>query len=119
MSQALNTTTNTIQFKVSSNDITLTAGTYTGDKVKNLHIMMYKVGGTVPVGIFMTSYGANKYPYIEIYSGTGTNAPTTRLGYLDGLPAIVNNISPSGWGLYTNNGFFSGTIVSTSGQIGG
>lgn len=79
---------------------------------------MYKVGGTVPVGIFMTSYGANKYPYIEIYSGTGTNTPTTRLGYLNGLPAI-SNISPSGWGLYTNNGFFSGTIVSTSGQIGG
>lgn len=118
MSQALNTTANTIQFKVSSNDVTLTAGTYTGDKIKNLHIMMYKVGGTVPVGIFMTSYGANKYPYIEIYSGTGTNTPTTRLGYLNGLPAI-SNISPSGWGLYTNNGFFSGTIVSTSGQIGG
>lgn len=119
MDQALNTTTNTIRFKIPSSSVTLTAGTYTGDKVKNLHIMMYKVGGTVPVGIFMTSYGANKYPYVEIYSGTETNTLTTRLGYLDGLPAIVNNISPSGWGLYTNNGFFSGTIVSTSGKIGG
>lgn len=128
MTRALNQAVGTIQFTISSNNITLTAGTYTGTKVKNLHIMMYKVGNVAPVGIFMTSYGQSHYPYIDIYSGTTSGSfysPTTRLGYLNGLTdengnaLKINDISPTGWGLYTSNGYFSGTIVSTSGKIGG
>ena len=89
---------------------------------------MYKNAGIVPVGIFMTSYGESKYPYIDIYSGSSSGSsysPTTRLGYLTGIKdengnaLTVNGVSPTGWGLYTNNGYFSGTIVSTSGKIGG
>ena len=105
MTRALNQTTGTIQFTVNSSNITLTAGTYTGTKVKNLHIMMYKVGNVAPVGIFMTSYGQSHYPYIDIYSGTTNGSfysPTTRLGYLNGLTdengnaLKINNISPTG-----------------------
>jgi len=35
-----------------------------------------------------------------------------KLGNLDGLPTL-GTIVPSGWGLWTNNGYFQGTVVSS------
>lgn len=103
------------------------AGTYTKDKIENLNIMMYETyqnSTYYPVGILLTSYGAvsehtdgTAKTYIDIYGGSATK-PVVRLGSMTGLDA-VNGVTPSGWGLYTSNGYFSGLIVSTSGKIGG
>ena len=41
------------------------------------------------------------------------------MGYLNGLPS-VNSVSPTGYGFYAaGNAYFSGTLVSSSGKIGG
>ena len=79
-----------------------------------------------PVGILLTSYGKEKRQYIDIYGGTnvlgdtasGFADPEVRIGQLDGLPALYTGQSPSGWGIYTTNGFFKGKIVATLGKIG-
>ena len=103
------------------------AGTYTKDKIENLNIMMYETyqnSTYYPVGILLTSYGSvsehtdgTAKTFIDIYGGSATK-PVVRLGSMTGLDAI-NGVTPSGWGLYTSNGYFSGLIVSTSGKIGG
>lgn len=103
------------------------AGTYTKDKIENLNIMMYETyqnSTYYPVGILLTSYGSvgehtdgTAKTFINIYGGSATK-PVVRLGSMTGLDAI-NGVTPSGWGLYTSNGYFSGLIVSTSGKIGG
>lgn len=41
-----------------------------------------------------------------------------KVGKLDGLGS-VGTVSPSGWGIWTNNGYFTGAISANSGQIGG
>lgn len=131
MTRELNaTTTHTIQFTVPSGTTLPANGTYSGANVKNLHIMLYKRGGTAPVGIFMTSYGNTKKPYIEIYDGTleanqTFYTPRVRLGHLAnlknsaGTQVTINGLTPEGWGLYTDRGYFSGVIVSKQGNIGG
>ena len=135
MTEKLNTSSKVLKVKVASTDLNgippdTTTYSVAGGTIKNLHIMMYKVGGKVPVGIYLTSYGNSieHYPYLEVYSGTTTGtsySPTVRLGYLpelkddNGATLTVNNKTPTGWGLYTSNGYFSGTIVSNSGKIGG
>lgn len=103
------------------------AGTYTKDKIENLNIMMYETyqnSTYYPVGILLTSYGSvsehtdgTAKTFIDIFGGSATK-PVVRLGSMTGLDA-VNGVTPSGWGLYTSNGYFSGLIVSTSGKIGG
>ena len=83
-----------------------------------------------PVGILLTSYGKEKKQYIDIYGGANTLGdsdsgfadPAVRIGQLDGLPNIVDGstaeaTTPTGWGIYTNNGFFKGKIVSNAGII--
>lgn len=87
-----------------------------------------------PIGILLTSYGKEKKQYIDIYGGaytlgdsdSGFAEPSVRIGQLDGLPDIRNGITasdsptkPTGWGIYTSNGFFKGKIVSSAGLIGG
>lgn len=79
-------------------------------------ISLYKMG-SYPIGIQMSSMGTNANSMIEIYGGVAAN-PTVRIGHLAGLPTI-NGTSPTGWGIYTDNGYFSGVIVSHSGKIGG
>jgi len=79
-------------------------------------ISLYKMG-SFPIGIQMSSMGTNANSMIEIYGGVAAN-PTVRIGHLAGLPTI-NGTSPTGWGIYTDNGYFSGVIVSSSGKIGG
>ena len=78
-------------------------------------ISLYKLG-SYPIGIQLSSMGVNSNSIIEIYGGVKAN-PTVRIGHLAGLPAI-NGDPPTGWGIYTDNGYFSGVIVSNSGKIG-
>ena len=84
-----------------------------------------------PVGILLTSYGKEKKQYIDIYGGSnvlgdadsGFADPEVRIGQLDGLPNIVDgststDTKPTGWGIYTTNGFFKGKIVANAGRVG-
>ena len=91
--------------------------------VKDLNVMLctvYTNNVHNPVGIWMKSRDNNGYSHISLYGGTSVN-PIVRIGNLQGLPA-VNGVSPDDlddkWGIYTSNGFFSGTIVSSNGKIG-
>ena len=113
-------------------DLTDISTTATDYSVTDLTVMITMVSGTNPIGIFLTADDPNSWPTadsrgkssISIYGGTapGTGmsatTPVVRIGYLTGLPA-VNNRTPSGWGIYTNNGYFDGVIVSQYGKIGG
>lgn len=132
----MNTTTNrlNLSFTVASSDplYSVAAGTYTvaAGTVSEFYCMLYTVGD-YPVGIRLTSYGVNKNSQIDIYGGTaGSYAnnrwhPVVRIGKLDGMldasgnAVKVNGEPPTGWGLYTNNGYFDGVVVSSSGKIGG
>ena len=95
----------------------------------------YYSGALHPIGILLTSHGKEKKQYIDIYGGanalgnttedidTGFAEPSVRIGQLDGLPNIVDGSTasgtkPTGWGIYTTNGFFKGKIVSNAGLIG-
>lgn len=101
--------------------------TYSGSDVVDLKMMMYEVNKNVngttknrPIGILLSSYGENKKPCIDIYNGDiEDGSPVARMGYLNGLPS-VNSVSPTGYGFYAaGNAYFSGTLVSSSGKIGG
>lgn len=101
--------------------------TYSGSDVGDLKMMMYEVNKIVngtaknrPIGILLSSYGENKKPCIDIYNGDiEDGSPVARMGYLNGLPS-VNGVSPTGYGFYAaGNAYFSGTLVSSSGKIGG
>ena len=82
-----------------------------------------------PVGIRMSATGnANSAPYVDIWGNKSNSDPDTvytipsvRLGYLDGLSTTLNGISIScnGYGLYADNVYLNGTIMSNSGSIGG
>lgn len=101
--------------------------TYSGSAIGDLKMMMYEVNlnvnGTTknrPVGIRMSSYNEDKKSSIDIYDGTVDDGkPIVRMGALDGLPA-VNGAKPTGYGFYAaGNAYFNGTMVSSSGKIGG
>lgn len=83
------------------------------------------VSKALPIGIFMTAMGQNGRTFIDIYGGHnaasttvggGLAKPVLRIGNLNGMPAI-GGVTPGGYGIYTSNGYFTGTIVSTSGKI--
>ena len=100
---------------------------------RNLKISLYqRVDNSqyYPLGIYITALGQNGKTFLDIYGGVnelttsygGYANPNVRIGNLSGLPAITTaagNFSPVGWGIYTTNGYFSGTIVSNTGVIGG
>lgn len=101
--------------------------TYSGSAIGDLKMMMYEVNLSVngttknrPVGIRMSSYNEDKKSSIDIYDGTVDDGkPIVRMGYLGGLPA-VNGENPTGYGFYAvGNAYFNGTLVSSSGKIGG
>ena len=88
------------------------------------------------LGIMMTTAGTKNRTYIDIYDGTHqTNGetdaqdssttytrPVVRIGNLRGLPNIVSGSTasetqPTGWGIYTTNGFFEGKVVANAGKI--
>ena len=105
-----------IQLK-DGNVSSLTTGNKVG-KVTKFSVMVYNIDSK-PVGILLNCYGQNDKPTIDLYGGTDTN-PNVAIGLLTGrsLPK-VGDVDPTGWGIYTSNGFFSGTIYSTSGNIAG
>lgn len=100
---------------------------------RNLKVSLYQRADSskyYPLGIFMTALGQNGKTFLDIYGGVnelttsygGYANPNVRIGNLSGLPAITTtagNYTPVGWGIYTTNGYFSGTIVSNTGVIGG
>lgn len=112
----------------------------TGSKTfYNIKISLLKRGNTsdttkaLPIGIYMTAVGQNGKTFIDIYGGHNTVStaidsvtgdcgglakPVLRIGNLAGLPKLPNGTQPAGYGIYTSNGYFTGTIVSTSGTIG-
>lgn len=183
---AINSSSFTINNIYSANKGTLdkisaASGTYGTSKVQ---ISMYQIKDSStykPVGIYLTSYGADTSginssgqitrdssldTFIDIYGGTntiGSNAgmggadPNVRIGYLShldpynyypsrdtsvvsgktyytysnsiytkvtspsGNPSTKNYyeaIQPTGWGIYTDNGFFKGAVIASSGRIG-
>lgn len=103
-----------------------------------IKISMYEIGPSTaykPVGILLTSYGINRETYIDIYGGVnvkntdstdnipdGFTIPNVRIGYLGGLPSYDNSWgmsrTPTGWGIYTDNGYFKGVVVADSGVVG-
>lgn len=92
--------------------------TYSGSQVSKLALMMIRNASGYRLGIYLESYSSeNKKPVINIFDGSGTD-PKVVLGKLDGTPK-VNNVSPTGYGLYSDNAFLKGTIIATSGTIGG
>lgn len=133
MARQLNTTTAktayiTLNFATTDDCAGIEQGkTYSGSAVGDLKMMMYEVNlnvnGTTknrPVGIRMSSYNEDKKSSIDIYNGTVDDGkPIVRMGYLGGLPA-VNGENPTGYGFYAvGNAYFNGTLVSSSGKIGG
>lgn len=94
--------------------------------VKVSLISIYRESKLRPLGIFMTATGANGRTFLDIYGGNnaesstyaGLSTPVLRIGNLKGLPAI-QGVTPTGWGIYTTNGFFSGTVAADRGKIGG
>lgn len=109
-----------------------------GATYSDISVMLYqrygkKVGATdnvySPVGIRMSAYGsANSAPYVDIWGNKSNSDPDTiytipsvRLGYLDGLSTTLNGTTVKcvGYGLYADNVYLNGTIMSQSGSIGG
>ena len=78
-----------------------------------------------PVGIRMSATGsANSAPYVDIWGSklnsdpdTVYTVPSVRLGYLNGLKCGTYDCV--GYGLYADNVYLNGTIISNSGTIGG
>ena len=78
-----------------------------------------------PVGIRMSAIGStNSAPYVDIWGSKSNSDPDTvytvpsvRLGYLDGLKCGTYDCV--GYGLYADNVYLNGTIISNSGTIGG
>ena len=120
----MNTSAGTLQFTFtypnqSTNGFTANT-TYTASQVSDLTVMLltsYLNNNQNPIGIYMTSYDTNKRSHISLYGGT-TMTPVVRIGYLSDIGTDVNGMAPTGWGIYTDNGFFKGTIVATAGKIG-
>lgn len=91
----------------------------------DIAVMMYQIkvpsgtnAGLHPIGVHIKAYGNdNKNSYIDIFGGT-SDVPNARLGLLNGLANMSNGTQPTGWGIYTDNGYFNGTIISSSGTIG-
>ena len=103
---------------------------------RNLKISLceiYRNSAFNPLGIYITSSGLNGKTFLDIYGGVeatstagnsgGLAKPNVRIGNLSGIPSFTisggDTVSPSGWGIFTTNGYFEGAIVSDVGNIGG
>lgn len=137
MAAKLNTTANTISLTltVESSIANHFATAKNGVSYSDISVMLYqrygkKIGSTTenvysPVGIRMSAIGnANSAPYVDIWGSKSNSDPDTiytipsvRLGYLDGLKCGTHDCV--GYGLYADNVYLNGTIVSNSGSIGG
>lgn len=71
--------------------------------------------------LVLTADAASGAPSYSVYTHSGS--PWTdavlrgRFGNLNGI--VDATLNPSGYGIYTSNGFFSGTLTATTGAIGG
>lgn len=96
---------------------------------RNVKIAFYSRKNTnmYPIGILLTAQGTGaSKTFIDMYNGNnatsgtygGLALPVVRIGNLSGsnLPK-VGGYTPTGWGIYTNNGYFSGTIAAEKGKI--
>lgn len=137
MAAKLNTTANTMSLTLTVEsaiaDHFVTAKN--GVSYSDISVMLYqrygkKIGSTTenvysPVGIRMSATGnANSAPYVDIWGNKSNSDPDTvytvpsvRLGYLDGLKCGTYDCV--GYGLYADNVYLNGTIISNSGTIGG
>lgn len=117
---SINTTSHTLNISVSGeNASSVEAGSYTSAQIDNFCVMMYQTGDGHPVGIMMNSYGTDGRTYIDIHGGTATaSTPNVRIGNLGGLSFNGATLSNQ-WGIYTNNGYYTGSIVANGGKIGG
>lgn len=99
---------------------------------RNLKISLYQRAASQtdfrPLGIYMTAIGDNGRTFLDIYGGVnslnttssnygGLAEPNVRIGNLQGLPNVGGQ-TPSGWGIYTDNGYFKGIIAADKGYIG-
>ena len=137
MAAKLNTTANTMSLTltVESSIANHFATAKNGASYSDISVMLYqrygkKIGSTTenaysPVGIRMSATGsANSAPYVDIWGNKSNSDPDTvytipsvRLGYLDGLKCGTYDCV--GYGLYADNVYLNGTIISNSGTIGG
>ena len=122
----------------SSNNILTTIGTQNNVKHRNIKITLYEwslsdsstpaSATTNPIGIYMTALGdGTGQTIIDIYGGQeaasttykGLAKPYVRIGNLNGLSSLtIGGQNPGGWGLYTSNGYFEGTVAARRGYIG-
>ncbi len=127
MQYNLNNTANTINIIVPKANIAGTIASGSNLKAANVSIILthlYKsVNGATarryPIGMFMTSHNENRGTGISMYDGA-REKPGLVLGNLDmaGLDK-VGGYAPTGWGLYATNAYLQGTIVASTGKIGG
>lgn len=107
------------------------SGTSSSLNFRNVKVAFYSRKNTsmYPIGILLTAQGTGAgKTFIDMYNGNnaasgtygGLALPVVRIGNLSGssLPAVGGQ-TPVGWGIYTSNGYFSGVLASTSGNIGG
>lgn len=133
----LNTTANTMSLTLTVESAIADhfATAKNGVSYSDISVMLYqrygkKIGSTTenvysPVGIRMSATGnANSAPYVDIWGNKSNSDPDTvytvpsvRLGYLDGLKCGTYDCV--GYGLYADNVYLNGTIISNSGTIGG
>ena len=103
----------------------------TSSSYRNLKVSLYQRASSstafYPLGIYMTATGTNGRTFLDIYGGIealsnsnnygGLAEPNVRIGNLQGLPNVGGQ-TPSGWGIYTDNGYFKGIIAADRGYIG-
>ena len=137
MAAKLNTTANTMSLTLTVESAIADhfATAKNGVSYSDISVMLYqrygkKIGSTTenvysPVGIRMSAIGStNAAPYVDIWGSKSNSDPDTvytvpsvRLGYLDGLKCGTYDCV--GYGLYADNVYLNGTIISNSGTIGG
>ena len=120
---SINTSSHVLTLSVSGeNSGSVTAGTYSASQFSDLSVMVYQRrdgSNDFRVGIWMNCYDiANSSSTIRIYGGSDAN-PNVMLGNLTsaGL-GTVNNLTPTGWGLFAQNAFLHGKVVANGGLIG-
>ena len=114
----INTNSRTLTLNITSGYDGLVAGTYSASQISGLTVVLYKNHSNYPVGIELNSYGTSVgRTYVDVYGGT-SNEPSVRIGNIGGLSYNGGTLENQ-WGIYTDNGYFKGAIVSTEGKIGG
>lgn len=120
---SINTSSHTLTLSVSGeNSASVPVGSFTASQFSGLTVMIYYLrngSNNYRVGIWMNCYDvANSSSTIRIYGGSDAN-PNVMLGNLTsaGL-GTVNNLTPTGWGLFAQNAFLHGKVVANGGLIG-